>query len=82
MSTPGIDVVSRSNSIPFMFYVLFNLQGSMLNKALPDNVHLLTLELWNETTALIRLEHQFEKMEDQDLSKNVTVNLKVGVVKF
>ena len=52
----------------------------MLNKALPDNVHLLTLELWNETTALIRLEHQFEKMEDPDLSKNVTVSLMVGVV--
>ena len=50
----------------------------MLTRELPVNVHLLTLEMWGENSALIRLEHQFAKSEDDDLSKNVTVSLKVG----
>lgn len=50
--------------------------GSMLTRELPANVHLLTLEMWGENSALIRLEHQFAKSEDDDLSKNVTVSLK------
>ncbi|XP_072039300.1 lysosomal alpha-mannosidase-like [Amphiura filiformis] len=49
---------------------------TLLMKDLPVNVHLLTLELWDDNTALIRLEHQFAKGEDADLSKNATVSLK------
>ncbi|XP_050302527.1 lysosomal alpha-mannosidase-like isoform X2 [Anthonomus grandis grandis] len=49
---------------------------SGLVKALPKNVHIMTLEPWTtDNTYLIRLEHVFEKNEDPILSSPVTVNL-------
>ncbi|XP_071953152.1 lysosomal alpha-mannosidase-like [Antedon mediterranea] len=62
--------------------IKYNLSGSFLHKNLPANVHLLTLELWDSNTALIRLEHQYEKDEDPDLSTNVTVSFKNLFVSF
>ena len=58
-------------------------QWSGLKAPLPDNVHLLTLEEWNLPAAvpilyreiLIRVEHIYEKDEDEDLSKPVTFDL-------
>ncbi|XP_076264017.1 lysosomal alpha-mannosidase-like [Rhynchophorus ferrugineus] len=48
---------------------------SGLKKALPDNVHIMTLEPWKDSTFLLRLEHTFEKNEDPTLSRPVQVNL-------
>ncbi|CAK8687802.1 unnamed protein product [Clavelina lepadiformis] len=49
--------------------------GSWLVAPLPDNVHLLTLATTPDGV-LIRLEHQFTKSDDAELSKPVTVSLK------
>ncbi|KAJ8872261.1 hypothetical protein PR048_025863 [Dryococelus australis] len=51
---------------------------SGLRTSLPDNVQLLTLEPWGKDSLLVRLEHILEKDEDELLSRNVTVNLKVS----
>ncbi|XP_033096903.1 lysosomal alpha-mannosidase-like [Anneissia japonica] len=60
----------------------YKLNGSMLQSVLPPNIHLLTLQLWDSSTALIRLEHQFECAEDPNLSQNVTLSLKNLFVPF
>ncbi|KAF7495939.1 Lysosomal alpha-mannosidase [Sarcoptes scabiei] len=43
---------------------------------LPENVHLLTLEKWNNEQYLLRLENFFQKQEDEYLSQPVNVSLK------
>ncbi|XP_050460750.1 lysosomal alpha-mannosidase isoform X2 [Cataglyphis hispanica] len=48
---------------------------SGLNKALPPNVHILTLEPWKDDTILLRLEHIFEVDEAQQMSKPVLINI-------
>ncbi|KAG5331257.1 MA2B1 mannosidase, partial [Acromyrmex charruanus] len=48
---------------------------SGLNKALPPNVHILTLEPWKDDTILLRLEHLFEVGEGQRMSQPVEVNI-------
>ncbi|GAB6018756.1 hypothetical protein CHUAL_000428 [Chamberlinius hualienensis] len=49
---------------------------SGLTTPLPDNVHLLTVEPWNNNTLLLRLEHFYEKTDDPDgLSLPVVVNI-------
>ncbi|XP_071952735.1 lysosomal alpha-mannosidase-like [Antedon mediterranea] len=52
------------------------IKGSLLQHQIPENVHLLTLEKWGDDTVLLRLEHQYEKTDNADLSKNATVSLK------
>jgi hypothetical protein len=52
--------------------VNFKFEG--LTRSLPDNVQILTLEPW-KNSYLLRLEHVFEKNEDENLSKSVTVDL-------
>ena len=42
---------------------------------LPQNVHLLTLQVWNSTTTLVRLEHIFDEGEDETLSQPAQVDL-------
>ena len=62
------------------------IQWSGVHQALPDNVHLLTLEQYPSfgpvpsltQPFLLRLEHFYEKGEDAVLSQPVTVNLQVG----
>ncbi|XP_060519907.1 lysosomal alpha-mannosidase-like [Cylas formicarius] len=53
----------------------FSMEFSALQNSLPDNVHILTLEPWRESTLLLRLEHIFAKDEDPLLSQPVTVKL-------
>ena len=49
---------------------------SAIKKDLPENVHLLTLQKF-DNNMLLRLEHQFAAKEDAKLSQPVTVSLKV-----
>ena len=53
----------------------YNTVYTAITKALPANVHLLTLQFIDVNTILLRLEHQFEKNEDHVLSLPVTVSL-------
>lgn len=61
----------------------FPLQWSALRKPLPPNVHMLTLEQWQQpklepvetSQILLRFEHIYEKDEDPVLSQPATVNL-------
>jgi lysosomal alpha-mannosidase len=48
-----------------------------LAKTLPDNVHILTLEPWQEDSYILRLEHILENNEDDSLSQAVSVDLSV-----
>ncbi|XP_041362774.1 lysosomal alpha-mannosidase-like [Gigantopelta aegis] len=68
----------------------FRTNWSGLKRALPDNVHLLTLEQFAgsgpapsvKQPYLLRLEHFYEKNEDARLSQPVTVSLKDLFVPF
>ncbi|CAG12505.1 unnamed protein product, partial [Tetraodon nigroviridis] len=51
------------------------LEFSGLLAALPPAVHLLTLTQWDESSVLLRLEHQFQSWESKANSQPVTVNL-------
>ncbi|XP_054258367.1 lysosomal alpha-mannosidase isoform X2 [Macrosteles quadrilineatus] len=53
----------------------YNMEFSGLQKALPDNVQILTLEPWKGTTFLLRLEHVLEKDDDKSAADPVIVNL-------
>ncbi|KAG5887526.1 hypothetical protein JTB14_022138 [Gonioctena quinquepunctata] len=46
------------------------------NEILPDNLNILNLAPWRTGTYLLRLEHIFEKNEDETLSADITVQLK------
>ncbi|KAJ8919726.1 hypothetical protein NQ315_006254 [Exocentrus adspersus] len=73
------DIAQRKHLQPWLFYTTEDVpvkELSFLNKELPPNIHLLTLESWNDTNSfLIRLEHILEEGEDPNLSKEVTVDL-------
>ncbi|XP_072039220.1 lysosomal alpha-mannosidase-like [Amphiura filiformis] len=59
------------------WHELYKTSQSFMTRELPANIHLLTLEVWNETNlVLLRLEHQYEIGEDIELSKAATVSLK------
>ncbi|CAG2104129.1 unnamed protein product [Medioppia subpectinata] len=49
---------------------------SALNQELPQNVHLLTLEKWTQNELLLRLEHFYQKEDNNELSKDVEIDLK------
>lgn len=78
------DIAQRKLLQPWVFYTSEEVpvkEQSFLNKELPPNIHLLTLESWNSTdTFLIRLEHILEKDEDPELSQEVTVDISVRTV--
>uniref|UniRef100_V5G1A0 Lysosomal alpha-mannosidase n=1 Tax=Anoplophora glabripennis TaxID=217634 RepID=V5G1A0_ANOGL len=72
------NIVQRKLIQPWLFFTTDDIsvkQHSFLNKELQPNVHLLTLDSWGDGTVLIRLEHVFEKDDDPELSKEVTVDL-------
>lgn len=75
------DIVQRKLLQPWLFFTTDDIlvkEQSFLNKELPSNVHLLTLESWGDDTVLIRLELVLEKDEDLELSKEVTVDVAVS----
>lgn len=57
--------------------LLWQLGGLKLD--LPENVHLLTVQLLGKTSLLLRLEHMFAAKEDANLSTAVTINIKVCI---
>lgn len=78
------DVAQRKHLAPWTYITktdvstrLKKLKYSGITKALSDNAHILTLEPWNDNQLLIRLEHILELNEDENLSKDVTVDLTV-----
>ncbi|XP_065910012.1 lysosomal alpha-mannosidase-like [Dysidea avara] len=54
----------------------YNSQVGGLTTNLPDNVHLLTVELLTDKSVLLRVEHMFAVKEDANLSTSVTINVK------
>lgn len=82
MSAIERDIAQRKLLQPLMFFPsgkILQKEHTFLNTELPKNVHLLTLDNWNDTdsTFLIRLEHILEKDEDPKLSQEVTIDLSV-----
>ncbi|XP_049819132.1 lysosomal alpha-mannosidase [Aethina tumida] len=80
MSAIERDIAQRKLLQPLMFFPsgkILQKEHTFLNTELPKNVHLLTLDNWNDTdsTFLIRLEHILEKDEDPNLSQEVTIDL-------
>ncbi|KAL1517915.1 hypothetical protein ABEB36_001615 [Hypothenemus hampei] len=51
------------------------MQFSGLQRSLPNNIHILTLEPWTQGNYLLRLEHNFEPDLDPILSRSVTIDL-------
>ena len=63
-------------SLPFANYsASYHQIWSALSKDLPINVHLLTFDQLNTSQYLIRVEHYFEKNEDEIYSQAVTFDL-------
>ncbi|XP_019848841.1 PREDICTED: lysosomal alpha-mannosidase-like [Amphimedon queenslandica] len=60
----------------------YNLKYSGLSTALPDNVHLLTLEYLDKSTILLRLDHQFESDDPKEWSAPASVKLSDLFVAF
>lgn len=56
-------------------YLVNNLHFVGLREKLPANIHLLSLEQWNDEQVLIRLEHFYEINEDFKYSRETQVNL-------
>ncbi|XP_014487574.1 PREDICTED: lysosomal alpha-mannosidase isoform X1 [Dinoponera quadriceps] len=67
----GAPVTNNSEDM----YSTYRTFTSGLNKLLPLNVHILTLEPWKDGTILLRLEHLFEAGEAQQMSQPVEVNI-------
>ena len=47
-----------------------------LNRDLPQNIHLLTLEKWTQNEILVRFEHFFEIQDKNELSKATEIDFK------
>ncbi|KAJ8951626.1 hypothetical protein NQ318_012296 [Aromia moschata] len=74
------DIAQRKLLQPWVFFTSEDIpvkEASYLQKELPQNVHLLTLQSWNtsENTFLLRLEHILEKDDDPVLSEEVTIDV-------
>lgn len=69
--------LSSTQGLSFSDYKAnYKMEYAGLQKALPDNVQILTLEPWIGFSFLLRLEHILENNEDAVLSKPASVNLK------
>jgi lysosomal alpha-mannosidase len=54
----------------------FNTMISGIKTPVPPNVNFLTLAQWQASTFLLRLEHLYQKGEDPELSKPVSISIK------
>ncbi len=70
-------IISDGLKSHFMFVLFVSFKQQLINRELPENVNLLTLENRSDGSYLIRLEHIYDVGEDNVLSKPVTVSLKV-----
>ena len=70
-------IISDGLKSHFMFLLFVSFKQQLINRELPENVNLLTLENRSDGSYLIRLEHIYDVGEDKVLSKPVTVSLKV-----
>ena len=57
--------------------ILFQQSGLASSSGLPANVRLLSLEQWDNSSVLLRLEHIYEVYDDPVYGKPVNVSLKV-----
>lgn len=57
--------------------ITFQASGLSNTSGLPANVKLLSLEQWDDSSVLLRLENTFEMNEDSLYGKPVNVSLKV-----
>ncbi|XP_015589369.1 lysosomal alpha-mannosidase isoform X1 [Cephus cinctus] len=53
----------------------YNMEYSGISKAIPANIHILTLEPWKSNSILLRLEHIFEIGEDPRYSQPTEINI-------
>ena len=58
--------------------VLLQQSGLSSSSGLPANVKLLSLEQWDKSSVLLRLEHVYEVDDDPVYGKPVNVSLKVN----
>jgi hypothetical protein len=61
-------------------FINYNMQFVGISNNLPANVNVLTLEQWEGSDILLRLEHIFQHAEDAKLSQTVLVDLNVCVL--
>ena len=54
----------------------YKISYSGLNRDLPQNIHLLTLEKWKQNEILVRFEHFYESEDKNELSKATEIDLK------
>ncbi|KAJ8919703.1 hypothetical protein NQ315_006231 [Exocentrus adspersus] len=74
------DIAVKKHQTPLILFPLGDVPDgpvSFLREELPVNVRLLTLQKWKdeENKYLLRLEHFLEKNDDEELSKEVTVDV-------
>ena len=58
--------------------VIFQQSGLSSSSGLPANVKLLSLEQWDNSSVVLRLEHVYEVDDDPVYGKPVNVSLKVN----
>ncbi|XP_049857093.1 lysosomal alpha-mannosidase-like [Schistocerca gregaria] len=76
-------LLSNADNTPFTEWTnSHETQFSGLRQELPQNVKILTLEPWKDTSLLLRLEHMLEKEEDTNLSQPATINLEALFAPF
>ena len=66
---------SNDSTNPHAYAQNYSTLYSGVTRSLPPNIHLLTLQLLDRTSLLLRLEHQFERDEDVVLSQPSSVDL-------
>ena len=59
--------------------IVFQQSGLSSSSGLPANVKLLSLEQWDNSSVLLRLEHTYELDNDLVYGKPVNVSLKVDI---
>jgi lysosomal alpha-mannosidase len=71
----ALTTVLPSTLDPTAYGKLYRTTWSGLKRALPPNVHLLTLEQYHPARFLLRLEHFYARSEDPSLSQPASVQL-------